>query len=110
MLERAVDRSAIMKKSFLLELTSRLFEMPQIQDGLRRLDVKPKEFKAKLETLMAEPAAPKIILSMVETLAVHAFASAVSAGHDFIKPADLFSALPAMGERTRSIGSFYCLI
>ena len=34
---------------------------------------------------------------MVEPLAIHAFASAVSAGHDFIKPSDLFSALPAMG-------------
>jgi ATP-dependent Clp protease ATP-binding subunit ClpC len=94
--ERAVDRAAITKKSFLLELTSRLFEMPQIQDGLRRLDVDPKAFKAKLEVLMEEPAAPENYLSMVEPLAAHAFASAVSAGHDFIKAADIFSALPAM--------------
>jgi ATP-dependent Clp protease ATP-binding subunit ClpC len=96
-LERAVDRSVIMKDSFLLELTSRLFDMPQIEDGLRRLDVNPKEFKAKLETLMEEAAAPENYLSMVEPLALHAFVSAVSAGHDFIKPSDLFSALPAMG-------------
>jgi ATP-dependent Clp protease ATP-binding subunit ClpC len=96
-LERAVDRSVIMKSSFLLELTSRLFDMPQIEDGLRRLDVDPKEFKAKLETLMEEPAAPENYLSIVEPLAIHAFASAVSAGHDFIKSSDLFSALPAMG-------------
>jgi ATP-dependent Clp protease ATP-binding subunit ClpC len=95
-LERAVDRSAITKKSFLLELTSRLFETPQIQDGLRRLDVDPKAFRAKLETLMEEPAAPENYLAIVEPLAAHAFASAVSAGHDFIKPADIFSALPAM--------------
>jgi ATP-dependent Clp protease ATP-binding subunit ClpC len=94
--ERAVDRAAITQKSFLLELTSRLFEMPQIQNGLRRLDVDPKAFKTKLETLMEEPAAPENYLAMVEPLAVHAFASAVSAGHDFIKPADIFSALPAM--------------
>ena len=83
-LERAVDRSVITKKSFLLELTSRLFEMPQIRDGLRRLDVDPKAFKAKLEALMEEPAAPENYLAMVEPLAAHAFASAVSAGHDFI--------------------------
>jgi ATP-dependent Clp protease ATP-binding subunit ClpC len=95
-LERAVDRSAITKKSFLLELTSRLFETPQIQDGLRRLDVDPKAFRAKLETLMEEPAAPENYLAIVEPLAAHAFASAVGAGHDFIKPADIFSALPAM--------------
>jgi ATP-dependent Clp protease ATP-binding subunit ClpC len=96
MLERAVDRSTITKKSFLLELTSRLFEIPQIQDGLRRLDVDPKAFKAKLEALMEEPVAPENYLAMVEPLTAHAFVSAVSAGHDFITPSDLFSALPAM--------------
>ena len=95
-LERAVDQAAITKKSFLLELTSRLFETTQIHDGLRRLDVDPKAFKAKLEALMAEPPAPENYLVMVESLAAHAFASAISAGHDFIKPADIFSALPAM--------------
>jgi ATP-dependent Clp protease ATP-binding subunit ClpC len=98
--ERAVDRSVIMKKSFLLELASRLLEMPQIEDGLRRLDVKPKEFKAKLDALMAEPAAPENYLVYVDALAIRAFASAVSAGHDFIVPADLFSALPAMGNES----------
>jgi ATP-dependent Clp protease ATP-binding subunit ClpC len=107
-IERAADRSAITKKSLLLELTHRLFELPQIEDGLRRLDIKPEEFKAKLETLMAEPAAkgaaagpPAVPINpqmIVEPLAVHAFASAVSAGHEFITPADLFSALPAMGD------------
>jgi len=98
--ERAVDRSVIMKKSFLLELASRLLEMPQIEDGLRRLDVRPKEFKAKLDALMAEPAAPENYLVYVDALAIRAFASAVSAGHDFIVPADLFSALPAMGNES----------
>jgi len=106
--ERAVDRAAITKKSFLLELTSRLFEMPQIQNGLRRLDVDPKAFKAKLEALMEEPAAPENYLAMVEPLTTHAFASAVSAGHDFIKPADIFSALPAMeNERLNRLFSLF---
>ena len=99
-LEHAVDRSVIMKKSFLLELAHRLFEMSQIEEGLRRLDVKPSEFKAKLEALMAEPAAPENYAALAEPLAMHAFASAVSAGHDFITPADLFSALPAMGNES----------
>jgi ATP-dependent Clp protease ATP-binding subunit ClpC len=99
-LERAVDRSIITKKSFLLELTSRLFELPQIEDGLRRLDVKPAEFKAKLEALTEESAPPENYVVLVETLAIHAFASAASAGHEFIQPADLFSALPAMGNES----------
>jgi ATP-dependent Clp protease ATP-binding subunit ClpC len=96
-IERAVDRSVITKQSFLLELTSRLFEMPQIEDGLRRLDVDPKAFKSKLETLINEDPAPENYLAMVEPLAISAFAAAVGAGHDFIRPADLFSALPALG-------------
>ena len=104
-LERAVDRSIITKKSFLLELANRLFEIPQIEDGLRRLDVSPKEFKAKLDALMEEPraqgvagpAAPENYLAMVEPLSTHAFVSAVSAGHDFIQPADLFRRSPRWG-------------
>ena len=96
-IERAVDRSVITKKSFLLELTSRLFEMPQIENGLRRLDVKPEEFKTKLEALMEESPAPENYLSIMEPLSIRAFASAINAGHDFIKPGDLFSALPAVG-------------
>jgi ATP-dependent Clp protease ATP-binding subunit ClpC len=105
--ERAVDRSLIMKKNFFLELAKRLLEMPQIVDGLRRLDVKPNDFKKKLEDFMAEPAPtaksgidrpPENYRARVELLATHAFASAVSAGHEFIQPADLFSALPAMGD------------
>ncbi len=99
-IERAVDRSVIMGKSFLLELTSRLFELPQVVDGLRRLDVKPEEFKAKLEALMEEAGPPENYASLVEPLSVRAFASATSAGHDFIKPADLFSALPGMGNES----------
>jgi len=107
-IERAVDRSVITKKSFLLELTSRLLEMSQIEDGLRRLDVNPKEFKSKLETLMEEPAAPENYLSMVEPLAVSAFASAIGAGHDFIRSPDLFSALPAVGnERLDRLFAFF---
>lgn len=105
-IERAADRSAITKKSFLLELTSRLLDMPQIENGLRRLDVDPKEFRAKLETLMEE-GAPKDgatippedhVTMVVEQLSIRSLASAVGAGHDFVRPADLFSALPAMGD------------
>jgi ATP-dependent Clp protease ATP-binding subunit ClpC len=99
MIERAVDRSAITKKSFPLELTSRLFEIPQIENGLRRLDVDPKAFKAKLDTLM-EQSAPQGYADVMLPLAAHAFASAASAGHEFITPGDLFSALPAVADES----------
>lgn len=107
-IERSTDRSSITKKSFLLELAGRLLDLPQVENGLRRLDVKPAEFKAKLEALAADPAAaadagvPGAVpaaddrAAIVQLLAEHAFASALNAGHNFIKPTDLFSALPAM--------------
>ncbi len=103
-IERAVDRSVITKKDFILELTGRLFEFPEIVNGLRRLDVKPEEFKAKLDALAEEPLTPAVGLSVQENylatlgaLSIGAFAAAVGAGHDFITPADLFSALPGVG-------------
>jgi len=101
-IERAVDRSIVTKKSFLLELTSRLFELPPVDDSLRRLDVKPAEFKSKIEALMAEPAPkdPVDTAAIAESLAEHAFAAAIGAGHDFITPTDLFSALPAVGDES----------
>ena len=102
MLERAVDRCIITKKSFILELTGRLFELPQVQNGLQRLDVDPKAFKAKLDTLMQDPAAPpgKAYADVMTPLAARAFASAAGAGHEFITPSDLFSALPAMADES----------
>lgn len=101
-IERALDRSIITKKSFLLELAARLIEIPQIENGLRRLDVKPEEFRAKLEALIAESSASASgdPVAIVEPLAASAFAVAVGSGHDFIKASDLFAALPAMEDES----------
>jgi ATP-dependent Clp protease ATP-binding subunit ClpC len=93
---RAADRSAITKKSFYPELARRLLDFPEIVDGLRRLDVKPEEFRAKLEAVIAEEptaAAKEDFSAKMETLAPAAFAAALGAGHDFITPSDLFSGL-----------------
>lgn len=102
-IERAIDASVITKKSFLLELTSKLLENSQIEDGLRRLDVKPEEFKQKLEAAIAEPAQSGAgtkddYLQQVQFLITYAFGEAVSAGHDFIKSSDIFSALPKVND------------
>jgi len=72
--------------------------MPQIQDGLRRLDVAPKAFKAKFESVDGRVCRAGNYLAIVEPLAAHAFAFAVSAGHDFIKPADIFFRTSRDGE------------
>ncbi len=93
-IERAADRSVLGRKGFYLILARRLVELPEIADGLRRLDVKPDEFRAKLDALIAEaPPAHDDFSARMAALAPAAFAAAVGAGHDFIKPADLFSGL-----------------
>jgi ATP-dependent Clp protease ATP-binding subunit ClpC len=43
---------------------------------------------------------PENYPAMIESLAARAFVSAVSAGHEFINPADLFSALPGLGNES----------
>jgi ATP-dependent Clp protease ATP-binding subunit ClpC len=99
-MERAMERAIIKKKKFVLELANRLLDLPQVEDGLRRLDVNPQDFKTKLEALMADPAEAENYVAIAEVLAANAFSSAVSAGHDFIRPTDLFSALPAVGDES----------
>lgn len=98
-IERAVDASVITKKSFLLELTDGLLEYPEIENGLRRLDINPQEFRQKLGTLLAESSGVKEgYLHESQALAIHAFHEAVAASHDFIEISDLFSALPNMND------------
>ncbi len=107
-IERAADRSALGRKGFFLMLARRLVELPEVADGLRRLDVKPDEFKAKLDALIAE--APQVrddIPSRMAMLAPAAFAAAVGAGHDFITPADLFSGLTKMDDE--ALGRLFAL-
>ena len=105
-IDRALDRSAITKKDFSLELARRLFESSAIVEGLRRLDVKPGDFKEKLDSLFNEQgavdrltgkAAREEAVRTVEALLTAAFAQAVRSGHEFITATDLFSALPKAG-------------
>ena len=100
-LERAFDRSLITKEDFFLEITRQLLGYPQIEEGLRRLDVKPEEFRQKLETLLHESkkkggGTVGNYRQNAEALVIAAFPEALSAGHDFIELSDLFSALSKM--------------
>jgi ATP-dependent Clp protease ATP-binding subunit ClpC len=108
-IDRAADRSAITKKSFYLEVARRLLEYPKIEEGLRRLDIKPSEFREKIEELLAEPAPAPVssgraaagpavgsredYLQRSEMLVRQGFSEAVGSGHNFILMSDLFSAL-----------------
>jgi ATP-dependent Clp protease ATP-binding subunit ClpC len=107
-IERAFDRSVLTKRNFYLETIERIMEMPNIAEGLRRLDVSPAEFKGKLEDFITKsvpPVAPQeakkqsdkearaAILATINTLAVGAFEEAVATGHAFVEVQDLFAAL-----------------
>jgi hypothetical protein len=97
-IERAFDRSLLAKKNFYLEAAGRLLEFPQIEEGLRRLDVKPEEFKQKLDAISGEAivvgsGVRENTLLKAEALAAEGFRQALAAGHQFIMIDDLFSAL-----------------
>ena len=87
-------------QNFYLEATKNILEVRGIAEGLRRLDVPPGEFKDKLDDLLKESQpsgtasdSKNLLLTSVSTLAIHAFMEAASAGHDFVTPTDLFTAL-----------------
>jgi ATP-dependent Clp protease ATP-binding subunit ClpC len=100
-LERAFDRALVARKDFGLELARRLLETSAIVEGLRRLDVKPEDFKTKLRELSEEiksvPVAREDLLSMADGMVRTAFKEALAAGHEFITVSDIFSALPLAG-------------
>ncbi len=105
-LGRVFDRGMIAKRDFFLVTAGRLLDLDHIEEGLRRLDVEPKEFKTKLKEFLmgvsgdaaAEGGSVRdVYLKNAEELAVAAFRIAIGAGHNFIELSDLFSALPVAG-------------
>jgi ATP-dependent Clp protease ATP-binding subunit ClpA len=110
-LERAFDRSVLTKQNFCLETASRILEVEGITEGLRRLDVSPEEFRDKLDDFLKKsrmsgvtPDGKKVpagdfraaTLASLSSLAVSAYGEAASAGHEFVEPSDLFTALVAV--------------
>ena len=114
-IEHTLDRSIITKKNFFLELTKRLLESGTVIEGLRRLDVKTEDFKAKLDELFKEEAlanamdpSRNMMAAEIETLLRAAFAEAIGANHNFISLPDLFSALAKVDDNdmNRLFGQF----
>ena len=102
-LERAFDRSLVTKHNFYLEVASRLVAAPQIEEGLRRLDVDPKEFRQKLDEFIKTPiggVSKENLAEKAEILALAAFAAAYAAGHNFVKASDLFSGLASVEDES----------
>ena len=98
---RAFDRGMVTKQNFYLTVADRLVGLPQIEEGLTRLDVKPAEFKAKLAEFLAKrdgaaTVSRETYLAAADALMREAFEEAIMAGHSAIEATDLFSALPKM--------------
>ena len=94
----AFDRGLVTRQDFFLTVADRLVDLAGMEEGLRRLDVKPAEFKAKLKEFLARPVPAETVsrteyLRNAELLVAAAFREALAAGHNFIEPSDLFSAL-----------------
>ena len=97
-IEHAFDRSVLTRRDFFLEVVERMFEIPTVREALVRLDVKPEEFRQKLESLVAESVPPMPIprtawFAKAETLAIAAFREALASGQIFIEMDDVFSAV-----------------
>ena len=112
-MERAFDRSVVTGRDFYLEAVRCLMEIPNIAEGLRRLDVPPDEFRAKLDDLLEQSGPTKepvdgkrrsaeetrmAMLAAVGTLGVGAFKEAVDARWAFVYPSDLFVALGGVND------------
>ena len=108
-LEKAHDRGAIAQDSFFLALTRELLGRNDTGECLRRLDVPPEEFKARVEEFLegekreekgkTEKEAEdrhddKKTDDALTALVARAYKIARNGGHKFIETSDLFSALP----------------
>jgi len=103
LIERAYERSRLKKTDVILEAAAALLALPEIKEGLVRLDVKPEEFLAKAEEFLKRSADGGTDGSAVqkreETLTVllqGAFMNAAENGHRFIGATDIFAAIAAV--------------
>ncbi len=107
-LEKAFDRSSITKQNFFLETTRQLLNFSDTKEGLKRLDVKPEEFKQKTELLLGDSSKSEEWSTLsredrfakAEALVLLAFGRAEEASHGFIELSDLFSAMPLVKDDT----------
>ncbi|HVM76715.1 MAG TPA: ATP-dependent Clp protease ATP-binding subunit [Candidatus Paceibacterota bacterium] len=103
-LGRAADRSAIVRHPFFLEVADRLLEVPDVQEGIERLDVKPKEFREKLRQAIADGASRlekrEDCVAQAALLANEAFKLAIANGQAFVSVHDLFAALANVHDET----------
>lgn len=99
-LEKAFDKSSITKRNFFLEIIRELLDLREIQDSLRRLDIKPEEFKQKTEDFLETSRDNKtsvdkkiLLLQKAEAFVSRVAERSIANNRKFIKPADFFPGL-----------------
>ncbi len=99
-LERAYDRSILKRSDLLLEIAWQLFQGKDVKMALVRLDLKPEEFKHKLEELIAESRSSEKRseekMHTLEELCVGALEEALANKQPFIESPDVFAVLPKL--------------
>ncbi len=100
-LERAYDKSLLKRSDLLLEIALQLVATPEVKRAFLRMDVKPEEFKYKIEEFLEESrkAGKSGKQDKIHTLAELCAAGleeAVRNGQSFIETPDVFAALPRL--------------
>lgn len=103
-IEKAFDRSLITKNDFLLELIIKFLGLSEIKESLKKIGINVEEVRQKAEDFLARSKEEgravwdkNEIKRQIEELVFEAFNYALKNGHRFIKPHDVFLALPLLG-------------
>lgn len=112
-LEKSYDKALIVGGDFYLYLIRFLIKLPEIKNGLLRMDADAGEFMAKIEEFIELEDNKKIknsaedLFLKTENLAKLAFIQAINAKNRFIDPRDLFAALS--GANNKNINRLFNL-
>ena len=96
LLSHSFRKSLVTKEKFILILLDELSTRRDVRDMLRRLDISPKELRAKIEEYLGtekEEQSRKELLAELETLSIGAYKNARVTDERFVEPRNLFSAV-----------------
>lgn len=97
-LEKAMDRTFVLRGSFGLEVVKSLLNMKLVREGILRMDLDPREMEDKLIDFLKESrelgvSGRERTREQIRVLAVAAFYEATSNAHRFVEIGDVFTAL-----------------
>ncbi len=112
-LESAFDKTSAVGGNFYLQALKFLVQLPEIKNGLSRMDIDAEEMKKQADAIIKSDAErnktdKKELLLQIELIAKAAFIVAIANNNRFIEPVDLFSALGEINDsQTNKIFTFF---